>query len=115
VERGHAIGRVAPLTVDDLRALVGTNTGTTFRHGDAVTVKIAAVNTALRRADFVLVRERALGAAGADAPARGERPTRAARGQKPGTRRPAAAKSAPSPQPASPAKPKSSRRGRRSR
>ena len=43
---------------EDLRALVGTNTGTTFRHGDAVMVKIAAVNTALRRADFVLVRER---------------------------------------------------------
>ena len=50
---------------EDLRALVGTNTGTTFRHGDAVTVKIAAVNTALRRADFILVRERAPGAAGA--------------------------------------------------
>ena len=48
---------------EDLRALVGANTGTTFRHGDAVTVKIAAVNTALRRADFVLVRERAAGAA----------------------------------------------------
>jgi exoribonuclease R len=29
---------------EDLRALVGTNTGTSFRHGDAVTVKIAAVN-----------------------------------------------------------------------
>jgi len=44
---------------EDLRALVGTNTGTAFRQGDAVVVKIAGVNTALRRADFVLVRERA--------------------------------------------------------
>jgi ribonuclease R len=42
---------------EELRALVGANTGTVFRLGDAVTVKIAAVNTALRRADFVLVRE----------------------------------------------------------
>jgi ribonuclease R len=43
---------------EELHALVGANTGTTFRLGDAVTVRIAAVNAALRRADFVLVRER---------------------------------------------------------
>jgi ribonuclease R len=49
---------------EDLRALVGANTGTVFRLGDAVTVKIAAVNTALRRADFVLVRERVESAGG---------------------------------------------------
>jgi ribonuclease R len=94
---------------EDLRALVGTNTGTTFRHGDAVTVKIAAVNTALRRADFILVRERAPGAPETTRPARGERPARSARGPKPGPRRTDAAK------PATPAKPKSSRRGRRGR
>jgi ribonuclease R len=94
---------------EDLRALVGTNTGTTFRHGDAVTVKIAAVNTALRRADFILVRERT--ASGAtetpQTPGRGAVASRESRGKKPVDRRPS-----PSTRPGSP-KPKSSRRGRR--
>ena len=93
---------------EDLRALVGSNSGTTFRHGDAVTVKIAAVNTALRRADFVLVRERVPGAAETTAPARSGGAARSARGRQPGPRRAAAAKPAA-------AKPKSGRRGRRGR
>ncbi len=95
---------------EDLRALVGSNTGTTFRHGDAVQVKIAAVNTALRRADFVLVRERATGAATTTTPvARTVRPTRGARRSKPGSSRTAQARVPP------PSKPKSPRRGRRDR
>jgi ribonuclease R len=87
---------------EDLRALVGANTGTTFRLGDAVTVKIAAVNTALRRADFVLVRERR---AATESPAGAAR--RARRGREAPARRGATAK------PPRPPKPKSGRRGRR--
>jgi ribonuclease R len=96
---------------EDLRALVGTNTGTTFRHGDAVMVKIAAVNTALRRADFVLVRQSAPGAPADAVQPRAGRPAGGARGSKSGQRRPAAAA------PAKEQKPKSTsgRRGRRSR
>ena len=70
---------------EDVRALVGANSGTMFRLGDAVTVKIAAVNAALRRADFVLVRERAAGAAVAARP--GRRTARGARGKKSAPRR----------------------------
>jgi ribonuclease R len=91
---------------EDLRALVGSNTGTTFRLGDAVTVKIAAVNTALRRADFVLVRERAPGAEGPSPDARRPRRGQGVKGSR----------SRGGPSPASRAKapkPKSSRRGRR--
>jgi ribonuclease R len=94
---------------EDLRALVGTNTGTTFRHGDAVTVKIAAVDTALRRADFILVRERAAGAKDApDAVAsrRHGRQARGARAAGPKPRPTAAAK------PEAAAKPKSGGRSR---
>ena len=87
---------------EDLRALVGANTGTTFRLGDAVTVKIAAVNTALRRADFVLVRERR---AATESPAGAGR--RARRGREAPAPRGAVAK------PSRPPKPKSGRRGRR--
>ncbi len=59
---------------EDLHALVGTNTGATFRLGDAVTVRIAAVDTEQRRIDFVLARERGEGeAAGARPEAKGRR------------------------------------------
>ena len=94
---------------EDLRALVGTNTGMKFRHGDAVMVKIAAVNTALRRADFILVRERAPGAGVTPVPrpGRGAATSRESRGKKPVHRSPS-----PTIRPDS-AKPKSSRRGRR--
>ncbi len=93
---------------EDLRALVGTNTGTTFRHGDAVTVKIAAVNTALRRADFVLVRERAPGATTPAASPGGRRADGARRGRKPAAGRGPAARAT------RPPKPNSGRRGRKS-
>ncbi|HEY6000337.1 MAG TPA: ribonuclease R, partial [bacterium] len=66
---------------EDLRALVGANTGTTFRLGDAVTVKIVAVDTALRRADFVLVRERQPAAGTAEPRRRGRRAREAAGGR----------------------------------
>jgi ribonuclease R len=85
---------------EDLRALVGANTGVMFRLGDAVTVKIAAVNTALRRADFVLVRERP------SAPERAAKAGRAARRHGPGTRRDGDKK------PSRPPKSTSGRRGR---
>jgi ribonuclease R len=91
---------------EDLRALVGSNTGTVFRLGDAVTVKIAAVNTALRRADFVLVRELAQAAGGASGDTR-----RSRRGQ--GSRGPSSRGGATPSRRARTAKPTSSRRGRR--
>jgi len=97
---------------EDLRALVGTNTGTTFRHGDAVTVKIAAVNTALRRADFVLVRERAAGAKDATAAGASRRPERPARGARGGSPKPRPAAAT---KPAAASKPKSTRNSRRRR
>jgi len=93
---------------EDLRVLVGTNTGTTFRHGDAVTVKIAAVNTALRRADFVLVRERAPGVDAPAAASPGKRAARTSRGPKTDNRRGSSSSVS------RPTKPKSTRRGRRS-
>jgi len=62
---------------EDLHALVGSNTGTTFRLGDAVEVRIAAVDPEQRRVDFVLARER--GESGAAPAARGRGRGRAAK------------------------------------
>jgi ribonuclease R len=68
---------------EDLRALVGANTGTTFRLGEAVTVKVAGADAARKHVDFTLVR--APGSA-ADAPERargrsGKRPAAPAAGR----------------------------------
>ncbi|MBP1778577.1 MAG: RNAse, partial [candidate division NC10 bacterium] len=91
---------------EDLRALVGTNTGTAFRQGDAVVVKIAGVNTALRRADFVLVRERAEPTAPREHGARAGRTS---------GRRGSGAGRGPATKASRPPNPKSGRRSRRGR